>query len=156
METTMNDTPESSVPDESTIHWAARLIDGIWCVGMDGNLDTLHDAALRITGGWLSPDAARAVAEAVAAQHNAAIDAASTVDVVPEVSPEASDDIVTLSFVNRSAAGYGHPDPNHELRVDRNATGPIARWYGGYCGGDDYDVLIDGEVVEKDINGEID
>ena len=149
----MNDTAttESSVPDESTIRWAARLIDGVWCVGMDGNLDTLHDAALRITGGWLSPDAARVVAEAVAAQHNAAIDAAGPTIQAPVV----ADDVVTLSFVNRSAAGYGHPNPNHELRVDRAATAPIAEWYGGYCGGDDYDVLIDGEIVEKDIDGRI-
>lgn len=149
----MNDTAttESPVPDESTIRWAARLIDGVWCVGMDGNLDTLHDAALRITGGWLSPEAAKAVAETVAAQHNAAIGAGEQA----ASAAAATDDVVTLSFVNRSAAGYGHPNPNHELRVDRAATAPIAEWYGGYCGGDDYDVLIDGQVVAKDIDGRI-
>jgi len=65
------------------------------------------------------------------------------------------DDIVTLAFHNRTAAGYGSTQADQELRVERSAAHTVAQWYGGYCGGDDYDVLIDGVVVEKDINGEI-
>lgn len=41
------------------------------------------------------------------------------------------------------------------MRVERAAAAAITRWYGAYNAGDDYDVLIDGEIVEKDINGEI-
>lgn len=73
----MTDASEVHVmPCESTIRWAARKIEGVWCVGMEGNLDFLPDSALRITGGWLTDETARAVAESVAEQHNAAIDAA--------------------------------------------------------------------------------
>lgn len=61
------------------------------------------------------------------------------------------DDPVTLTFRNRDAI----PEIA-EMRVDRSATADIARWYGGFHAGDDYDVLIDGEIVEKTINGEID
>lgn len=56
---------------------------------------------------------------------------------------------VTLSFVNRDA------DKTDTMQVAGDAAPAIARWYGGYHGGDDYDVLIDGEIVGKDINGEI-
>ena len=65
------------------------------------------------------------------------------------------DEIVTLTFDNRSAAEYGHPEARQELRVDRAGAALVAQWYGGYCGGDDYDVLVDGQIVEKDANGEI-
>ena len=65
------------------------------------------------------------------------------------------DELVTLAFHNRTAAGYGSPQANQEFRIDRSAAHTVAQWYGGYCAGDDYDVLIDGEIVEKDINGEI-
>lgn len=58
-------------------------------------------------------------------------------------------DFATLTFINRVA------DTKHEFLVEREATHDIARWYGAYHSGDDYDVLIDGEPVEKDINGEI-
>lgn len=57
---------------------------------------------------------------------------------------------VTLSFVNRTS-NFG----SSQMEVEPGATSDIARWYGGYHAGDDYDVLIDGEIVEKDINGEI-
>lgn len=59
-------------------------------------------------------------------------------------------DAVTLSFVNRTSSSA-----SASLKVDRSATIDIARWYGAFCAGDDYDVMIDGEIVEKDINGEI-
>lgn len=59
-------------------------------------------------------------------------------------------DIVTLAFVNRDSEST-----SAEMKVDRAATVHIARWYGGFCGGDDYDVLIDGKIVPKDLNGEI-
>lgn len=61
-------------------------------------------------------------------------------------------DLVQLEFVNRDKPG---PDIKDELTVDRKAAHHIARWYGAYHGGDDYDVLVDGEIVEKDLNGEI-
>lgn len=75
----MTDIQEDTMPCESTIRWAAACLDGVWCVGMEGNLDCLPDSALRITGGWLTDETARAVAESVAAQHNAVIDAQSIV-----------------------------------------------------------------------------
>lgn len=53
--------------------WAARKLDGVWCVGTEGNLDTIHDATVRVTGGWLSPEAAQAVAESIVRQHNGAL-----------------------------------------------------------------------------------
>lgn len=59
------------------------------------------------------------------------------------------DDVVTLSFVNRDSG------ETSEMNVPRDATRDIARWYGGYHAGDDYDVLINGEIVGKDINGHI-
>lgn len=147
-------TPDTSAPypDESTIRWDAALIDGVWCVGMEGNLDTGHDATLRITGGWLDGAMAEKVARAIVEQHNAAIPAPAVAKAAADAT---GDDIVTMKFVNRSALEYGSPEADHVLRVDRVATRAIAQWYGGYCGGDDYDVLIDGEIVEKDLNGEI-
>lgn len=59
-------------------------------------------------------------------------------------------DIVTLAFVNRDSTSA-----STSMKVDRSAVEEIARWYGGFCGGDDYDVLVDGEIVEKDVDGEI-
>ena len=59
-------------------------------------------------------------------------------------------DTVSLSFVNRDA---GSTDT---MQVEAGAAPAIARWYGAYHAGDDYDVMIDGETVEKTINGEID
>jgi len=53
--------------------WSARKLDGVWCVGAEGNLDTIHDATVRVTGGWLSPEAAQAVAESIVRQHNDAL-----------------------------------------------------------------------------------
>jgi len=59
-------------------------------------------------------------------------------------------EIVTLSFANRTSQSA-----STTMRVEPDATVAIARWYGAFCAGDDYDVMIDGEIVEKDINGEI-
>lgn len=59
-------------------------------------------------------------------------------------------DAVTLSFVNRTSASA-----STTMRVETGAAVAIARWYGAFCAGDDYDVLIEGEIAEKDINGEI-
>jgi hypothetical protein len=50
--------------------WSARKVDGIWAVGMAGNLDTKHDATVIVTGGWLSDDEAREVAEWIANRFN--------------------------------------------------------------------------------------
>jgi len=57
---------------------------------------------------------------------------------------------VVLSFVNRTS-GLA----SASMTVEAGATADIARWYGAYCADDDYDVLVDGETVDKDINGEI-
>jgi hypothetical protein len=59
-------------------------------------------------------------------------------------------EIVTMVFNN--------PDshtPVHTLKVDRNSTHDIARWYGAYHGGDEYTLTIDGEEIPLDINGEM-
>jgi hypothetical protein len=58
-------------PDDMNEEWTARQIDGLWCVGLKGNLDTIHDATLRITGGWLSDEKAKIIAETIVRQHNA-------------------------------------------------------------------------------------
>lgn len=66
------------------------------------------------------------------------------------------DDFVTLSFHNRDAdPEFTGIEQNTEMKVERSAVVHITRWYGGYCAGDDYDIKINGETVEKDINGEI-
>lgn len=65
-----------------------------------------------------------------------------------------SDRIVTLSFENRTAAGYS-PSSSSAMRIEAKSAHLVAQWYGGYHGGDDYDVMIDGEIVEQDLNGEI-
>ncbi|MFZ3482027.1 hypothetical protein [Sphingomonas sp. 3-13AW] len=58
---------------------------------------------------------------------------------------------VTLSFVNRTSGAA-----SASMTVEAGATADIARWYGAYCAGDDYDVFVDGDVVDKDVNGAID
>lgn len=65
--------------------------------------------------------------------------------------------LVSLSFVNRDAFDLQtRAAPKVDtMQVEATAAPAIASWYGGYHGGDDYDVMIDGEIVEKDINGEI-
>ena len=52
--------------------WSAKLIDGLWCIGMTGNLDTIHDAVLRVNrhGAW---DEAEATARWVAETYTAAL-----------------------------------------------------------------------------------
>jgi hypothetical protein len=57
---------------------------------------------------------------------------------------------VILSFVNRTS-----DTESASMKVETGAVSDIARWYGAYCAGDDYDVLVAGEIVDKDINGEI-
>jgi len=57
--------------------------------------------------------------------------------------------IVTLTFENRTAGN------SVSLRVARAACSPIMDWYGAYCAGDDYDVLINGRKQTLGINGEL-
>ena len=40
------------------------------------------------------------------------------------------------------------------LNVSRASVAPIMEWYGAFCAGDEYAVMIDGEEVPQDINGE--
>lgn len=65
------------------------------------------------------------------------------------------DDLVTLKFVNRDAGFSGEDTQIDEMKVSRAAAHRVVQWFGGYCAGDDYDVLIDGKIVDKDLNGEI-
>jgi len=41
---------KETLPDPASHRtgWSARMIDGVWCVGMTGNLDTVHDAVVRV------------------------------------------------------------------------------------------------------------
>lgn len=55
---------------------------------------------------------------------------------------------VTLTFLNRDAVKQ-----ITTLTIARQDCERIARWYGAYCAGDDYDVLINGEKQTKDIDG---
>lgn len=64
-------------------------------------------------------------------------------------------DLVTLRFVNRDGAFDGTTPQTDEMQVSRAAAHRVIQWFGGYCAGDDYDVFIDGELVETNINGEI-
>lgn len=47
-ETTMPVTSDLPDPASHRTGWSARRIDGVWCVGMTGNLDTVHDAVVRV------------------------------------------------------------------------------------------------------------
>lgn len=51
--------------------WSHAKIDGRWCVGMTGNLDTIHDAVLVVNNHTESDDHAREIAAWVAASYNA-------------------------------------------------------------------------------------
>lgn len=64
-------------------------------------------------------------------------------------------DLVTLNFVNRDGAFDGTTPEIDEMQVSRASAHRVVQWFGGYCAGDDYDVLIDGEIVETDLNGQI-
>ncbi len=62
------------LPDSSAhkTGWTVQKIDDIWCVGMEGNLQTRHDATLKITGGFLGDDEAQEVAQWIADRYNEA------------------------------------------------------------------------------------
>lgn len=66
---------------------------------------------------------------------------------------------VQLTFVNRTA-GQCRDDPRpyvkEEVRCTRASCPTIMQWYGAFCAGDDYDVLIDGIKQQIDLNGELD
>lgn len=65
------------------------------------------------------------------------------------------DDLVTLKFVNRDANFDGKGPQTDEMKVSRASAHRVVQWFSGYCAGDDYDVIIDGEIVDKDMNGQI-
>lgn len=60
--------------------------------------------------------------------------------------------IVSLTFDNRD---YGDDGWTITIRVERSAVKHIMDWYGAFCGGDDYDVLINGKRQSLGINGEL-
>jgi hypothetical protein len=59
--------------------------------------------------------------------------------------------LVTLTFDNRD---YGDDGKAITMRVERSAVSHIMDWYGAFCSGDDYDVLINGRKQKMGINGE--
>ena len=61
--------------------------------------------------------------------------------------------IVTLKFINRTAWDDG--DWTVEMQISRDAVPQIMEWYGAFCSGDDYDVLINGRRQRLGINGEL-
>jgi hypothetical protein len=52
--------------------WSARLIDGVWCIGMTGNLDTIHDAVVRVNRHGSDQEAAD-IARWIAATYSDAV-----------------------------------------------------------------------------------
>jgi hypothetical protein len=73
----------------------------------------------------------------------------------PKTTENPMSDLVTLKFVNRTNYDGGDEPVVDEMKVSRASAHRVVQWFGGYCAGDDYDVVIDGEIVEKDLNGEI-
>ena len=57
--------------------WAVRRIDDRWCIGMEGNLDTIHDAVLVVNRHGSHEDA-EALARWVADRYNEALAARPT------------------------------------------------------------------------------
>lgn len=57
--------------------------------------------------------------------------------------------MVDLEFYNPDAG-----EPVIRLKVSRLSVPHIMKWYGSHYAGDDYAVMIEGAVVEQDINGE--
>lgn len=74
---------EEAFQRELDLPWAYKVIDGVVYIGMEGNLDTVHDATLKISGGFMyhhdegatpeqrAVDAIR-LAKIIVEQHNAA------------------------------------------------------------------------------------
>lgn len=65
-------TPFDELPDPSCHRtgWTARKIAGRWCVGMTGNLDTVHDAVVIINNHYGDDVEAKKTAEWIAEQYN--------------------------------------------------------------------------------------
>lgn len=70
--------PSIELPDPHSkdVGWQVKKIDGVWCVGMNGNLDTRHDAVIKVNPGALGvsledmDDAAYKTARWVANMYN--------------------------------------------------------------------------------------
>lgn len=60
------------IPDKACHEtgWEATKIAGRWCVGMRGNLDTIHDAVLIVNNHSSDDSNAQEIAEWVAARYN--------------------------------------------------------------------------------------
>lgn len=56
---------------------------------------------------------------------------------------------VILTFKNMSA------NKTVDIRTRLNDAFLIARWYGAYHANDEYDIILNGKLMNKDINGEI-
>ncbi len=58
--------------------------------------------------------------------------------------------IVELRFENPESETH-----SIGFHVERAACAAIMEWYGAFCAGDDYRVLINGQAIPLGINGEL-
>lgn len=65
--------PEGVDPASHQTGWCAKRIDGRWCVGMTGNLDTIHDAVLVVNNHSSDSAHGQRIAEWVASTYTAAL-----------------------------------------------------------------------------------
>jgi len=65
-----------NIPDPMSHRWGweARFIDDAWRVGMQGNLDTRHDAVITVHDHTRDGHTAKEIAEFVVAQYNKALE----------------------------------------------------------------------------------
>lgn len=54
--------------------------------------------------------------------------------------------LVTLTFINRTAGENGATEVV-KMQISRDAVEIVMDWYGAFCAGDDYDVLVNGRKV---------
>jgi hypothetical protein len=69
----MSDHPDVPDPACHEIGWDARFIDGMWRVGMWGNLDTKHDAVISVNQHTSDGEEAKRIAFWIRDQYNAAL-----------------------------------------------------------------------------------
>lgn len=58
--------------------------------------------------------------------------------------------IVKLSFTNITSR-----EASDDLWIEQEKAHLVARWYGAYCAGDDYEIRINNRIIPHDLNGEI-
>lgn len=62
----------TALPDPAShqFGWEAKRIDGRWCVGMRGNLDTIHDAVVVVNNHYEDDAHGKQIANWIADQYN--------------------------------------------------------------------------------------